>query len=177
MFDKQYVVKGKHAHYIKFLNAYERQLDKENYGKNAGIFPIALDVYMVAPLIGAAYNRTVSEDTELQDSKTIFVEQMVSRQKQLDTVYRLVMLAERESDLTADEKVARAFRDDEDPEKLATNLDLFHQYMRGGVEWLFEQVTDGATTQEDFLAKINEIVAQYTEDFDLGETSNELNFA
>ena len=171
MFDKSYRVEGKHAHYIKFLNAYQRQLDKTNYGKNAGILPLAIDVYVVAPLIGVAYNRLAAVDNESSDYTNIFAEQIIKYQKQLDTVYRLVMLSERTSELTDDERVTRAFRDDENPPKLSVNLDLFHQYMRGGVEWLYEQVTDdgGATTQEDYLKRIVELVNQFTDDFDLSE--------
>ena len=71
---------------------------------------------------------------EPSDYTTIFAGAIIKRQKQLDTVYRLVMLSERSTDLTDDERVTRAFCDGEVPEKLAANLDLFHQFMRGGVE-------------------------------------------
>lgn len=64
-----------------------------------------------------------------------------------------------------DEKIDRAFRYDEHPEKLAKNLELFHQYMRGGIEWLYEHFTDGTTTKEDYLEKVYEVVSLYKEDF------------
>lgn len=176
MFDRVYEVKGKHAHYVKFLNSFQRSFDKERYGKNAAIFPNAVDVYMVASLIGVAYNRTAPVDTESSDSTDIAVEAIINRQKQLDTIYRLVLLSERESDLSDDEKVARAFRDDEVPEKLAANLDLFHAYFRGGLEWLYEQATDNgdAITQQDYLRRIVELVNQYCEDFGMTELDTEL---
>ncbi len=159
---------------MKFLNAYQRQQDKEKYEKNAGILPYAIDVYMVSPLIGVAYNRKSPTDNSSNDSTRIFAEAIVKRQKQLDTIYRLVMLSERESTLSADEKVVRAFRDDENAEKLAANLDLFHQYMRGGLEWLYELATEDATTQEDYLARIVELVNQYSEDFGFIEMEDTL---
>ena len=174
MFDAQYVIKGKHATYVKFLNAYQRRLDKESSSKNAGIFPLAVDIYMAAPLIGAAYNRMVPEDSESQDSTTIFADAIISRQKQLDTIYRLVMLAERESDLSDDERVNRAFREDEIRDKLAANLDLFHAYFRGGVEWLYEQATEEATTQQDYLRRIVELVNQFSEDFGMTELDSSI---
>lgn len=176
MFDRAYVLYGKHATYIKFLNAYQRRLDKENAANNAGIFPLAIDVYTVAPLIGVAYNRTAPVDTASSDSTTIFADAIISRQETLDTVYRLVLLSEKSVELTADERIDRAFRSDEDPERNAMNLDLFHQYMRGGVEWLYEQVTEDATTQEDYLARIVELVNLYSEDFGLAETTTSLDF-
>ena len=85
------------------------------------------------------------------------------------------MLSERNTKLTDDERVTRAFRDDENPEKLAANLDLFHQFMRGGIEWLYEQATDDgdATTQEDYLKRIVELVNQFTDDFDLCEMKDD----
>lgn len=175
MFDKPYELKGKHATYVRFLNAYSRQLDKEKNVKNAGIFAHAADVYMIAPLIGAAYNRTAPVDTESQDSLSIFGDAIIHRQDNLDIVYRLVMLSEKSTELSADDRINRAFRDDESSEKLTVNMDLFHRYMRGGIEWLYEQVTEGATTQEDYLARIAEMVNLYREDFDLNsvdETEN-----
>jgi len=174
MFDAQYVIKGKHATYVKFLSDYQKGLDKEKSSKNAGIFPFAVDVYMVAPLIGAAYNQMAPEDSDTQDSTTIFADAFIKRQKQLDTIYRLVMLAERESDLSDDERVTRAFREDEIRDKLSANLDLFHAYFRGGVEWLYEQATEDATTQQDYLRRIVELVNQFSEDFGMTELDSSI---
>lgn len=165
MFEGDYRIKGKHAAYMRFLNAYTRTLDKT--ANVAGIFAIAVDVYMVAPLIGVAYNMRSPEDTSSDDTLNILSSQRFARQKDLDTVYRLVMLSEKSCNISADDRIDRAFRDDENPEKLAVNMDLFHQYMRGGVEWLYTQVTDGATTQEDYLVRIVELVNQYRDDFNI----------
>ena len=41
--------------------------------------------------------------------------------------------------------------------------------MRGGLEWLYEQFTDGATTKEDYLEKVYEIVSLYKEDFSIDD--------
>ena len=163
LFTKPYELKGKHATYIRFLNAYTKRLDKE--AKVAGIFDVAVDVYVIAPLIGAVYNLRSPVDTESQDSLTIFGDAIINRQKSLDSVYRLVMLSERSTELSDDDRIERAFKTDENPELLEANLELFHQYMRGGVEWLYEHVTNGATTQEDYLDKVREIVVLYADDF------------
>lgn len=87
----------------------------------------------------------------------------------MDFSYRLVMLADNSTGLSNDEKIDRAFKQDEQPEKLKENLELFHQYMRGGIEWLYEHVTDGATTKEDYLEKVYEIVNLYKEDFSIDD--------
>ena len=167
MFNKDYRVLGKHATYIRFLNAYTQNLDKE--AKVAGIFAIAVDVYMVAPLIGAAYNRKAPVDTESKDDLNILASQIVTRQKPLDDIYRLVMLSEKSTNLSDDDRIERAFKTDENPELLEANLELFHQYMRGGVEWLYEHVTEGGNLQEDYLDKIREIVTLYANDFEISQ--------
>jgi len=165
MFTTDYRVVGKHATYIKFLNEYTKNLDKE--AKIAGIFATAVDVYMVAPLIGVAYGRKAPIDTESKDDIRIFAEAIVSRQKQLEDIYRLVILYDKSNDLSDDERIDRAFKTDEKGELLDKNLDIFHQYLRGGVEWLFENINENATTTEDYLDKIKDIVFLYAEDFEL----------
>jgi hypothetical protein len=167
LFIKPYELKGKHATYIRFLNEQTRRREKD--AKVAGIFDAAVDVYVVAPLIGASYNRRSPVDIDSQDNFSIFGDAIINRNKQLDFVYRLIMLGEKSTDLSDDERIARAFKTDENTEMLEANLELFHQYMRGGIEWLYEHVTEGATTQGDYLEKIREIVNLYADDFELVE--------
>jgi hypothetical protein len=170
LFTKPYEVKGKHATYIRFLNAETQKREKE--AKVAPVFAAAADIYVVAPLIGAAYNLRTVVDTESQDSFTIFGDAIINRQKTLDSVYRLIMMGEKSTDLSDDERIARAFKTDENVEQLEANLDLFHQYMRGGLEWLYEHITEGATTEEDYLDKVREIVNLYADDWQISQTDD-----
>jgi hypothetical protein len=163
MFNKDYELKGKHATYIRFLSATTNRLDKT--AKAAGIINTAVDIYAIAPLIGLAYNKKAAEDNSSNDTYSILASQIINHQADLDFAFRLVMLADNSTELSSDEKIDRAFRQDEQPEKLAENLELFHQYMRGGLEWLYEHFTDGATTKEDYLEKVYEVVNLYNEDF------------
>lgn len=168
MFSNDYRFTGKHATYVKFLNAFTRNLDKT--AEVAGIFAYAIDVYMIAPLIGIAYNRHSPIDTSSTDSLNILSSQFISRQDKLESIYRLIMLSEKSNDLSADVRIDRAFKDDEEPEKLSANMDIFHQYVRGGIEWLYEFFTNGASSQDDYLEKINELVKQFADDFELTES-------
>lgn len=163
MFNNDYTLKGKHASYIRFLSATTNRFDKT--AKAAGVVNTAVDLYAFAPLIGLAYKRKAAEDNSINDTYSILASQIISRQADLDFAFRLVMLADNSSDLSNDQKIDRAFRQDEHPEKLAKNLELFHQYMRGGIEWLYEHFTDGATTKEDYLEKVYEVVNDYKDDF------------
>jgi len=119
----------------------------------------------VAPLIETAYNRTTDEDKDSSDSYTIFGDAIIGQQEYLDAVFRLIMLADKSDKLNSDEKIARAFKEDEISDKDNQNLELFHQYLRGGIEWLYQQTSESATTKEDYLAKVDAIVSQYIQDF------------
>jgi len=172
MFNKPFEVKGKHATYIRFLNSETLRRDKD--AKVAPLFAVAADIYVVAPLIGASYKKRSPVDVTSEnrsDSFTIFGDAIINRQKQLDDVYRLIMLGEESTNLTADERVERAFRSDENEEQVSQNMELFHDYMRGGIEWLYEKVTEGLSistaTDEDYIGKIKEILKQYADDFEL----------
>ena len=55
-----------------------------------------------------------------------------------------------------------------------TNLDLFHAHFRGGVEWLDEQATEDATTQQDYLRHINKLVNHFSEDFGMTELDSSI---
>lgn len=166
MFSGDFELKGKHATYMRFLSATTNRLDKTS--KAAGVIATAVDIYAMAPLIGLAYNKKAIEDNSSNDTYSILSSQIINHQSDLDFAYRLVMLSDNSSGLSNDEKINRAFRDDEKPDKLPANMELFHQYMRGGLEWLYEKISDGATTKEDYLEKIHEVVNIYKEDFSLG---------
>ncbi|MDR3258593.1 MAG: hypothetical protein LBT51_03145 [Fusobacteriaceae bacterium] len=165
MFDKDIELKGKHATYVKFLNAHSSQQDKSKGDPN--IFATAIDVYMIAALIGVSYNIKSQEDKTSSDGISIFVSAFKNHFSDIEIVYRLVFLSEKSTDLSDNEKIERAFKFDEDPEKFAENMILFHQYVRGGIEWLYEQIKN-ATTKEDYLEKINEIISLYMKDFSIG---------
>lgn len=165
MFNKPYLLKGKHATYIRFLSAQTKVNDKN--AKGAFVVRTAVEIYKTAALIGLAHNRKRPEDTQSNDSYTIFGDAVIGHQTDLDFAFRLVMLADNSTGLSSDDKIDRAFKQDEQPEKMAGNLELFHQYMRGGLEWLYEQFIDGASTKEDYLEKVYEVVSLYKEDFSI----------
>ncbi|MBP7508672.1 MAG: hypothetical protein KA807_12700 [Prolixibacteraceae bacterium] len=162
MFNSDYELKGKHATYIRFLSATTNRLDKT--AKAAGIISTAVDIYAIAPLIGLRYNKKSAEDNSSNDTYSILAEQIINHQADLDFAFRLVMLADNSTKLSSDEKIDRAFRQDEQNTKLEENLELFHQYMRGGLEWLYEYFTDGATTKEDYLEKVCGVCKIYETD-------------
>ena len=164
MFEKDIKITGKHAAYIKFLSKKTAELKKDF--KGAEIFKRYLDVYMVGAILGAVKNRKAEVDSsESSETATLFASQVVGEQANLKFIYRLIMLTDKNSDFSDDEKIDSAFRYDTDNEKVAQGMDVFNAYARGGIEWLYEKFTDGATTHDDYLQRLYEIVDEFNGDY------------
>ncbi len=162
MFSSDIYVKGKHATYIKYLSKKTEKNDRKE--KVAGVFERAIDVYMVAPIIGLVYGLKSDIDKSSADDVKIHADTVINEQLNLIYIYRIVLLADNSRGLSPDEKIELAFRTPEKEE----NMKLFNSYLRGGIEWLFEQFTSGATTKDEYLAKINEVVSTFSEEYLIG---------
>lgn len=167
MFENDYTVYGKHATYLKFLakkNA--RDEDPEN-PTAAKLFERYIDVYMNAAVFGLLYNRLAKRDTSSDDRARIYADAFVNERENCVFLYRMVMLLDKTTELTSEERIDRAFRYDSQPEKaeeFRRNMDLFHDYVRGGVEVMFEQFTDGCQTQDDYLSKTYEVMSMFRDE-------------
>lgn len=155
MFNSDIFVRGKHATYLKYLSKTTEKNDRKE--KVAGVFERAIDVYMTAPVIGLVFGKRVEEDKTSTDSVKLFADVVIREQTNLESILRTVILVDNSYGLTPDEKIEKAFRA---PETLE-NMQLFNSYLRGGIEWLYEQFTEGATTKDEYLAKIYEIVGNF----------------
>lgn len=74
------------------------------------------------------------------------------------------MLLDKISDISPTERVNRAFRYDSDKDKEAEfrdNMELFHSYVRGGIEQMYEDFTAGCSTREDYLNRVYEIMSDF----------------
>ena len=75
------------------------------------------------------------------------------------------MLLDKTTTLEPTVRVDRAFRYDvqeDKKEEFAANMDLFHSYVRGGIEEMYEQFTDGCRYRrhEDLLS--GNLLYEYT---------------
>ncbi|MBD5104172.1 MAG: hypothetical protein HDT47_04820 [Ruminococcaceae bacterium] len=154
MFSSDIYIKGKHASWLKFLSEKTEKNDKSE--KVAGVFKRDIDVYLTAAIVGLNYGLRRDADNNTDKAK-IHIDTVHKEQNNLTFVFRIVMLVDNSTSLSADEKIERAFRKPDTPE----NMDLFNSYVRGGIEWLYEQFSEGATTKDDYLAKIYQIVDSY----------------
>ena len=160
MFTSDIYVRGKYASWLKFLSEKTEKNDKSE--KVAGIFKRDIDVYLTAAIIGLNFGLRRDADNN-PDKAKIHVDTVLKEQDNLEFVFRMAMLVDNTTGLSADEKIERTFKNPDTPE----NMELFNSYVRGGIEWLYEQFTDGTTTKDDYLSKIYEVVDSFNSELNV----------
>lgn len=163
MFDADIKVTGKHATYIKFLAAKSSQLNRDAIC--AGLFKRYIDVYIAGAIIGMVKKLKADVDTESDDSANIFAEAVIREQSKLKMLYRIALLTD---DVTLDEdkRIDLAFRYDTDTEKVKRGMDMFNAYARGGIEWLYSEITsNNANEYDDYLERVTMMLKEFSEDY------------
>lgn len=118
MFENDYTINGKHATYLKFLakkNSKDDQSAEEKGG--AKLFERYIDVYMNAAIWGLLYSRTAKRDTGSEDRARIYADAFAKERENCVFLYRMVMLLDKTTNLSPEDRVDRAFRYDTLPEK------------------------------------------------------------
>lgn len=145
MFDKEYSFRGKHAEYVVKLTA-------EYDDKHHKLFNTNYDVYAVAPIIGFLYQRKAELD-KTGDATKIFPDKLIKEQQNLLFNYRLIMLLDEKHEPDFNERINKAFRY-YGQEKAIPDEELYENYVRGGVEVLFEKLIEPARSAEDYLTNL-----------------------
>ena len=158
MFTSDIYIRGKYATYLKYLSQKTEKNDRKE--KVAGVFERMIDVYMTAAIVGVNYGIRREDENSSSDTVKIFADVVNREQDNLVTIFRIVMLVDNTSGLSPDQKIERAFKNPD----TSDNLKLFNSYVRGGIEWLYEQFTTGASTRDEYIAKIFEIVDNFKEE-------------
>ena len=153
MFDnKMYYFKGIHAEMVK-------QLTGHIYPDlNKGLFSRNLDVYILAPIVGFLYARKASLDKSNGETK-IFPEQIIGAKEELLFNYRLIMLLDKENEPDEAKRIKHAFEYIEKPEG-ASDETLYDEYVRGGVEVLFEKLIKQSI---DIVKNLYEFIEEFNE--------------
>ena len=152
MFERDYQLKGKHAIYAKYLR------------DTAKVFKRHIDIYMNGAVMGFLHGRQVPEEKTDKEDVSILADVFIREKTKCQFIYRMVMLLDETSGLSLEQRADRAFRNDADEEAMVKNMDLFHSYMRGGIEYLHEKFSEECTTPEDYIDKIYEIVDRFNQD-------------
>lgn len=160
MFENDYTINGIHATHLKYLV------------NDSKLFPRYIDVYMNAAVIGFLHGRKEQKDHSSQDRARIYADAFANERLNCDFIYRLIMLLDETTELSTKQKLDRAFRDDSQKrtEQAKTvniqNMDMFNSYVLGGIEVLYEQLTNGATSRDDYINRIYDITAKFKEEIE-----------
>ena len=163
MFDKQYRFYGTHKDKVQELVA---AFDEDS---KASIFKRNLDVLLNAPIIGFLYQRKADENGKDGDDTSIFAEQMLSVAERLKYLMRVILLLDKEYEPDEEKRLDKAFREFGKNEK---DLDLFNDYVRGGIDVLYEKIIEEASSPADYINRLYDFVDEFNGRFNDEITSN-----
>lgn len=177
LFEADYTINGEHAKRLKLLakkNA--RDVDEPDSPQAAKIFERYIDVYMNAAVWGIYYRRRAKAEPS-NDRARIYADAFNRERDNCIFLYRLVMLLDDSENLSPTERIDRAFRYDTLPDKAEEakkNIDLFHDYVRGGIDLIYEKFTAGCMTRDDYLEKTFDVITEFKANLDSIDYSTKL---
>lgn len=130
---------------------------------NDSCFARLVDLYAVAAIVGLRIHRRIpAESNEDPKKRTVQLAQIATLHQTLIPIMKLVLLLDDSRGLSAEQRIESAFRNPESKEEYDANMELFNSYVRGGVEFLYQQLVlraqdEIADTHED--NRINNILA------------------
>lgn len=159
MFNGEILITGKHANYIRFLNDKDKSI-------NAKFFERYIDIIMVGAVIGFIYGRKEERDTSTSLEAKVFPETVLAESEKLKFIFRTIMLLEDRSNLTDEERIERAFRDEyRNPERHKKNMDLFYSYVRGGISYLYDRLNQNAFNKSEYINNLKDFIDDFNYDF------------
>lgn len=156
LFEKDYNFRGAHADKVKHLS--DNKFDKEHT-----LFERFMDVYLMAPIVGFLQGRRAPLDKTTQTTATIFAGTLNNYRNDMLFSYRLIMLLDTEYEKDPNERINKAFRDYNDDVKTKNDLERFEEYVRGGVDYLYEKLCKDATHAEDYINNVYELISDFYE--------------
>ncbi len=150
MFDKEYNFRGKHAKYVKEL------VDRDQ----GDLFKRNIDVLIMAPVLGAYYNRQGQVDPGNENTK-IFIEQLLNEELILSFIFKLVLLYCGKKQ--GNENIEEAFQTRENKETKKRNEEIFNSYVLGGVEFLHEKIVQDKFEKSSYVDSLFEFIREFNE--------------
>ena len=164
MFEKDIIITGTHASYIKEMK------------EVAGLFARNLDIYMLAPIMGFLINRKGQKNNEGGEKSTIQAQQLSNVKEDCELIYRLIILLDGD-DIDKDERLNRAFRYDSDVEKkkeFDNAMEIYNEYVLGGIEYMYETFVAGCVEVDDYTTKIFEAASDFQDEINELDYSEEV---
>ena len=160
MFDKEMDFYGKHATYLRSLAPSRQYLEKSD--QRVTFFRSNIEVVLAAAVIGFVKQRKApSEGNKEVAPNNIFAQALINHKDELELIYRLIMLLDDNDKLSIDNRIDKAFKYDADPEKSKAGEDIFWSYVRGGIEYLYENLYEKSDNTQEDIRHILEFVASY----------------
>ena len=162
MFDKQYRFRGIHAEKVKQLTGI---FDSTS---NAQLFKRNVDVYAKAPLIGFLYGRraeldsTKNPETGEVYTQNVMGDRVIYSSDELFFNFALIMLLDTEYEPDEEKRIDKAFRH---PGADPADEARFDEYVRGGINVLYEKLIEDATEPEDYINNLYDFLEEFEERF------------
>ena len=151
---------GKHATYLRSLAPSRQYLEKSD--QRVTFFRSNIEVVLAAAVIGFVKQRKApSEGNKEVAPNNIFAQALINHKDELELIYRLIMLLDDNDKLSIDNRLDKAFKYDADPEKNKAGEDIFWAYVRGGIEYLYENLYEKSDNTQEDIRHILEFVASY----------------
>ena len=151
MFEKDCTINGIHATYIKYLV------------NTAKVFDRYIDVYMTAAAVGCLYGKR-SEENSSSDRARIYADAFSTEREKCMELFRTVILADASKPWNAEERTNICFRyrdekvenavpsiTDEEVTIMKEALDLFHSYVLGGIEMLYDSFNSPTINMDEAI--------------------------
>lgn len=149
MFEKDYNFKGKHAEYVE-------KLKDKVVGDKYFLFNSLMDIFLIAPIIGYLDNKKSPIDKSLSFEKTIFANEMRKISSEVIYLYQLITLIDTNTEKDKEKRIEKAFKKLE-----REDFKVFEEYLRGGIEILYEKLYLKNLTIEQQSLKILEFVEKF----------------
>lgn len=126
------ILNGRFARYADAMWTQNKIEDKSRFSK-------LVDLYAVAAIIGFRKGRRLADDKLTPEKRTIQLDQVASNYMRFYTIMQVILLLDDSRSLEPEEKAKMAFDTNPKSEKMyMDNMELFHSYARGGLEYLYE---------------------------------------
>lgn len=137
LFKKEFQFTGRHARMVGEL--WDKNDAKHSY------FTRLIDLYMTAAVIGFRTGNKVSVDYSDIAPKSVFPEQVIGAKEDLDFILQMMLLIENQdlhTEGVQDEEdyIKKAFKEIESKEEFEYYQNYFNDYVRGGVEVLYDML-------------------------------------
>lgn len=158
MFDREYSFRGIHAERVNKLTA--------KFDDSTKLFERNFDVYIIAPIVGFMYGRKADIDRESDETTKIWADLLMKEKPNLMFNYRLIMLLDKENEPNLDKRIDKAFRLYE-KEEAKPDEELYEQYVRGGVDVLYEKLMENAESPEDYIKNLYDFIEEFNERYNV----------